>query len=134
MIHIPRQFRKLKKKSITFGFTETTESENVTFNETIVTRGKVKNKSTRKFNSNPVTRSSLDVGKVSKRSTLKDYENSLEKGLKIGSKISEELFSPRAISEEEEAIEEMSEEELLREYQDISNALKHDHIKFERRV
>ena len=130
MIHIPRQFRKLKKKSITFGFTETTESENVTFNETIVTRGKVKNKSTRKFDSNPVTRSSLDVGKVLKRSTLKDYENSLEKGLKIG----EELIIPRPISEEEEAIEEMSEEELLREYQDISNALKHDHIKFERRV
>ena len=130
MKNIPRQFRKLKKESITFGFTETTESENVTFNETIVTRGKVKNKSIRKFNSNPVTRSSLDVGKVLKRSTLKDYENSLEKGLKIG----EELIIPRAISEEEEAIEEMSEEELLREYQDISNALKHDHIKFERRV
>ena len=44
-----------------------------------------------------------------------------------------ELVFPEAISEEE-LIEKMSKEELLREYQDISKRLKHDHIKLERRV
>ena len=100
--------------------------KNVTFKETIVTSGQKGNKLLRKFISNPVTRSILDHRKTSEKSKLRDYDR------KEIINVEKELVFPEAISEEE--IEKMSKEELLREYQDISNRLKHDHIKLERRV
>ena len=122
--------------------TETTEPlKNETFEETIVASGHQGNKLKRKFLSNPVTRSILDEMKQTAGSTLRDYEvksmikepNSEKEQDTTGLQISKELVipTPRPTSKE---IEEMSEEELLRQYDDISNKLKHDHIKLERRV
>ena len=122
--------------------TETTEPlKNETFEETIVASGHQGNKLKRKFLSNPVTRSILDDVKKTAGSTLRDYEvksmikepNSEKEQDTTGLQISKELVipTPRPTSKE---IEEMSEEELLRQYDDISNKLKHDHIKLERRV
>ena len=139
MSFVPRQLRNHSKQIIS---TKTTDSfNNVTFEETIVASSHQGNKLMRKFISNPVTRSIFDDRKSSKRSTLRDYDikseinepSSLEKDT-TGFQVNKELVIPRAITEGEEVIEEMSEEELLREYEDISNQLKHDHIKLERRV
>ena len=104
--------------------TGTTEPfKNVTFEETIVANGHQGNKLKRKFLSNPVTRSILDEMKKTAGSTLRDYEikslikepsNSEKEQDTTGLQISKELVipTPRPTSKE---IEEMSEEELLRE-------------------
>ena len=136
--------RQIRNNSKSFITTETTELvKNVTFEETIVTSGQEGNKLMRKFISNPVTRSIFDDSKQPEGSKLRDYDikskskmdkhSNSEKVDTTGFQISKELVIPKAIPKEE-AIEEMSEEELLRQYDDISNKLKQSHIKLERRV
>ena len=92
----------------------------------------------RKFLSNPVTRSIFDDRKNPEGSKLRDYDtksklSSIEKVDTTGFKISKELVIPRAIPVEEAVIEDMSKDELLRQYDYISNKLKHDNIKLKRR-
>ena len=135
--------RQTRNNSKSFITTETTELvKNVTFEETIVTSGQEGNKLMRKFISNPVTRSIFDDSKQPEGSKLRDYDikskskmdkhSNSEKVDTTGFQISKELVIPKAIPEVE--IEKMSEEELLRQYDDISNKLKQSHIKLERRV
>ena len=138
-VFILREPRNHSKQII---LTKTTDSfNNVTFEETIVASSHQGNKLMRKFISNPVTRSIFDDRKSSERSTLREYDtkSEIEKPSSVeedttGFQVNKELVIPRAITEGEEVIEKMSEEELLREYEDISNQLKHNHIKLERRV